>query len=112
MKPPKNLYPLAAWLLRISFVFLAYILFWDELRSLDYHQLTFWIDAAFSLFSILLFIGGFMSKSDITIISSFVLFGLSLYKLYTVFSWPFHLNAVLFLLMASSALVLFTMGNK
>lgn len=112
MKPPKNLYPLFSWVLRVTFLLLSYLLFWDEVRGLDFHAFSFWVSFLFILFSVLLFIGGFSRSHDLTLISSLVLGLIALYHTYVAFALPLTPAFAFNLLIASSAFVLFALGNK
>jgi hypothetical protein len=73
MEPLKFAYPLSNWLLRVAMLILVYVCFFGTLRAFDYHHLHFWIAFGFGLFTVLLFIGGFMKKHTLTIISAIIL---------------------------------------
>ncbi|MCX7696329.1 MAG: hypothetical protein N2Z72_01385 [Bacteroidales bacterium] len=112
MKPPKNVYPIFAWMMRLTFLLLAYILFWDKLKEFEFHTFTFWISFLFVALSVTLFIGGFSRSHDLTLISSLGLGIIALYHCYISFTFPLTISFVLNLLIASSAFVLFSLGNK
>lgn len=110
MKPAKAFYPLAAWLIRLSMLLFSYVFFFDTIQALNVKDINFYIACAFALFSILLFVGGFLTKPAMTVVSAFFLLGLSIYKLIVCFGS--NTNTVVFALAISSSLVLFSVGNK
>lgn len=112
MKPAKGLYPFASWMLRISMILVAYVLFFETLSHPDFKSVQFFIALGFVLFSVLLFIGGFMTKPDMTVISAIFLFGISAWECYYLISEkPGHILA-LFTVIASSMAIMVSVGNK
>jgi len=73
MEPLKFAYPISNWLLRIAVLILVYMIFFVTLRSGHYTSVDFWTACGFGLFAILLFVGGFMKKHNLTIISAIIL---------------------------------------
>lgn len=110
MKPAKAFYPLAAWLIRLSMLLFSYVFFFDIIQALNVKDVNFYIACAFALFSILLFVGGFLTKPAMTVVSAFFLLGLSIYKL--IVNFGINTNTVVFALAISVSLVLFSVGNK
>jgi hypothetical protein len=88
MKPLKSGLAFSNWLLRIAIVLFLIITFknLDVVKAYDFHDKEFYISSAYVIFGILLFIGGFASKPALTVISGFILTGLSLYKIFILFS--------------------------
>ncbi len=112
MKPAKGLYPFAAWLIRFSMLLMSYVFFKTTIEAFDFSSVGFYLAAVFTLFSVLLFIGGFLAKPAMTVISAFFLFGLSVYFFIDDFSSEPGPSMVLFMLSASAMLLLFSSGNK
>ncbi|PKP02020.1 MAG: hypothetical protein CVU11_13385 [Bacteroidetes bacterium HGW-Bacteroidetes-6] len=112
MKPAKGLFPFAAWLIRITMLVFAYTIFFEIIKTFDFSSLDFYIAAAFAFFSVLLFVGGFMSKPAMTVLSAFFLFGLSVYKFAVLFSKEPNLPMLVFLMSMSAMLMMFSVGNK
>ena len=112
MKPAKGLFPFATWMLRISILLFAYVQYFNTLTHPDFNSIPFFIALAFVLFSVLLFIGGFMTKPGMTVISAVFLFLISAVQCYWLFSEkPGHALA-LFAVVASSMAVMVSVGNK
>lgn len=112
MKPAKGLYPFAAWLIRLTMLLFAYVFYYKIIAGFDFSDINFYIAAAFALFTILLFVGGFLTKPAMTVISAFFLFGLSVYEFIQNFSQDPDAPMVIYMLVASVMLMMFSVGNK
>lgn len=112
MRPAKALFPFAAWMLRISMPVIAYTTFLDTVTAFDFGDLQFYIAAAFTLFSVFLFVGGFMSKHTLTMFSALVLLGISLYEAFYLLSDKLNAGFALFMLTAAAMLLFLSIGNK
>lgn len=112
MKPAKAFYPFAAWLVRLSMLLFTYVFFFETIRACDYKTVEFFIASAFALFSVLVFVGGFLSKPAMTVVSAFFLCGLCIYQLIVHFSEKPDATTVVYMLGISAMLVLFSVGNK
>ncbi len=88
MKPLKSGLAFSNWLLRIAIVLFLIITFknLDVVKTYNFHDKEFYISSVYVIFGLLLFIGGFTSKPALTVISGFILTGLSLYKIFVLFS--------------------------
>jgi hypothetical protein len=86
MKPLKSGLTFANWLMRISIAIFLAVTFMGDLKTFEYTDKVFYINSSFVLFGLLIFIGGFLSKPAITVISGFILTGLSIYKIVVQFS--------------------------
>jgi hypothetical protein len=73
MRPFKSLTPLASWMLRLGVLLLVGAHLWPSLRGAQFTSLTTIVAAAFALFALLLFIGGFTKKHTLTMISGLAL---------------------------------------
>ncbi|HBG69496.1 MAG: hypothetical protein A2W93_01210 [Bacteroidetes bacterium GWF2_43_63] len=112
MKPAKAFYPFAAWLIRLTMLLFTYVFFFETIRAFDYNSVEFYIASAFAIFSVLVLVGGFLSKPAMTVVSAFFLFGLSVYQLIIHFSEKPDTITVAYMLSISAMLVLFSVGNK
>ena len=112
MRPAKALFPFAAWMLRISMPVIAYTTFLETVKTLDFSDLQFYIATVFTLFSVFLFIGGFMTKHTLTMFSALVLLGISLYEAFHFLSEKLNPIFALFLLTAAAMLLFLSIGNK
>ena len=112
MRPAKALFPFSAWMLRISMPVIAYSTFFDTVKAFNLSDLQFYIAAAFTLFSVFLFVGGFMARHTLTLFSAFVLLGISLYEAFYFLSEKSNPIFALFLLSAAAMLLFLRIGNK
>lgn len=78
MKPLKFVVPIANWLLRFSIAIIVYDRSWFTLEKLEIENQHFYFALAMALSTFALLLGGFFKKNTTTIISAFILFGLSL----------------------------------
>ena len=92
MKPLKSGLTFATWLLRIAIAILLTAMFLNDLKSLDFESKMFYINSAFVLAGIMIFIGGFFSKPAVTVISGFIITGLCVYKIFLQFSGGINLS--------------------
>jgi hypothetical protein len=112
MEPVRSLYALSTWLLRVALLVLVYIIFFTTLRSPDVNHVPFWIAAAYALFSMLLFVGGFMKKSTLTVISAVIL-GLGCgYKIVMYYFFDQGGFIAIYFVLAALSLFFFANGNK
>jgi len=112
MEPVRSLYAISTWLLRIAMLVMVYILYFSTLRSPEIHNLPFWIAAGFALFSMLLFVGGFMKKNAMTVISGLILTLGCVYKAVMHFFFSQQGGIALFVVVAAIGLFFFANGNK
>ncbi len=112
MEPVKAFYALSTWLLRVAMLVLIYIVFFSILRSPDFHATTFWIAAGFTLFSMLLFVGGFMNKHGLTVISSLFLMVGCIYELVLRFAFNKDIFISSFFLIGAIAMFFLANGNR
>lgn len=112
MEPVRSLYALSTWLLRVSVMVLVYIMFFVTLRSPDINSTPFWIAAGFAFFSMLLFVGGFMKKSTLSIISAAMLVLGSGYKVVMYYIFDQGSFIAVYFVLGAIALFFFANGNK
>lgn len=111
MKPVKNLFLLFLWLLRISILLAIYTRFFHIVKTMDFSSVSFFISAAFSLFALLLFFGGFAKKHTLTILSGFILAALSIYQMVQL-GFEINNNLSFYGLLLSGSLLFVAVGNK
>ena len=81
MKPLKNLELASMWLLRIGVVFLFIAMYGKSVDNWAFDNYRWIINMVYLLSSISLFIGGFMRKSTLTIISGLIIAAISIYQI-------------------------------
>lgn len=111
MNPWKGLTGLSAWVMRIAMLMLLLPMFYPTLIAFNIQSLHFYIGAAMVVCSVLLLIGGFLSKHTITVVSSLILLILSGVQAYWAFSGLNQLFAM-WVLTGSVALYFLSNGNK
>ena len=81
MKPLKSLGIISRWFLRTSILLFVIALFFPIAKQINFNHLSVYVLLAFiyCLFGILLFIGGFHKNSSLTVISSLIVFLISVY---------------------------------
>lgn len=81
MKPIKNLEVASLWLLRIGIVFLFIAMYGKTVDHWAFNNYRWIINMVYLLSSITLFIGGFVKKSTVTIISGLIIAAISIYQI-------------------------------
>ncbi len=111
MKPFKGAVPLAKWTLRfalLAFLLAAYL---SAFLTFNFNSLDFWEAALFIVFGSLLFIGGFMSKPGLTVISGLIIFIASIVKIVMIYEGDITADIVLFLMPMAIGFYFFARGN-
>ncbi len=112
MKPLKSLMQFATWLMRLSVAFFVALGFMHTLKIFDFKSIQFYIALVFALFSILLVIGGFLSKPALTVFSGIMLFFASVYEIVILSSEGVTVELAMYGVIATTALYFVTAGNK
>jgi hypothetical protein len=112
MEPLKFAFPVASWLLRLAVLILVYIIFFTTFRAFNTQSLEFWIAAAFGLFSILLFVGGFLRSHNLTLISSLLLALGCGYKIFMHFAFQEGGFVAIYGVFGAIALYFAAAGNR
>lgn len=112
MEPVKAFFPLTTWFLRIAILVLVYIIYFGTLRSPAWDSIDFWTAVGFAFFSMLLFIGGFMKKSTMTVLSALLLMLGCGYEI--VMHYGFHKGkfVAIYFVLGALAMFFFANGNK
>lgn len=112
MEPLKFAFPVASWLLRIAVLITVYMIFFVTFRSFDTSSTAFWIACGFGLFAILLFVGGFMKSSNLTVISALILTLGCAYKIVMHFFFNEGSFIAIYGIFAALSLYFATTGNR
>jgi len=73
MKPIKSIGPLAAWMLRLGMLLMIVAIVNPIIQQFDVGRIQHIVSAVLALFGILLFIGGFLKNSTLTMVSGIVI---------------------------------------
>jgi hypothetical protein len=111
MKPFSSGIKVAIWFLRLALTVFILVLFKEGVYSFNLGSLNFYISLLFSVSAILLFIGGFTSKPDLSVISGLSMLALSLLKIGLAFSGTLNFEIVSLLLIAAAGFYFLCYGN-
>ncbi|MGE0078660.1 MAG: hypothetical protein AB7S48_12440 [Bacteroidales bacterium] len=81
MKPFKSALPLATWLLRITFAAFIFISNIKGVNPINLESLNFYLSVLMLVMSILLIVGGVLSKQTLTIIAAIIIGLILIYRL-------------------------------
>ncbi|HKL07616.1 MAG TPA: hypothetical protein VJ896_02505 [Bacteroidales bacterium] len=112
MKPVKGLFPLATWLMRFAVVFFVLITYWEPMAAFNLQSTMFYISAVYVIFSVLLFVGGFLPKNSLTVISSLFLILVTGYHAFINLGSKLDHNFAVYVVLGSIFVYFFTAGNK
>ena len=111
MNPWKRFTGLASWMMRIAMVLVIIANFFDTFMTFEVTQLRFFIALSFLVFGALLFIGGFLSKHSLTVVSALILFGLSAIQAFLTYEGVTDTFAF-WLMTATVSIYFVSNGNK
>jgi hypothetical protein len=112
MKPIKFLEPVSEWLMRSSVLLFAVLYYLSVIRVMNFSSVMFWISLGFFVFSILLFTGGFLRKTPLTVISAFALTLLVGYQSVIVIQAGVGYNFAVFVILGSILIHFIARGNN
>ena len=81
MKPFKSALPFATWVLRITFAAYIFISNIKGVNPINLESINFYLSLAMLILSVLLIVGGFMSKQTITVLSAIIIGLILIYRL-------------------------------
>ncbi len=81
MKPIKNLELASYWMLRVGIVFLFIAMYGKSIGKFDYDNYRWIINMVYLCSSFSLFVGGFVKKTTVTIVSGLILAAISIYQI-------------------------------
>ena len=112
MQPFKYGQVIALWLLRLTLVLYLFFGNIHSLGHINFQSIQFYIPLGLILFSVLLLVGGLLSKPGLTVISGLVIFLLSVYKLVISFDGRIDVNLIICLFPLSIGFFFLCQGNK
>ena len=81
MKPVKVTLRLSKWTLRLSLLLFIYFVYKDIILEFNFNNIEYITILGLAVFSVLLFFGGFLKKSSLTVVSGLLIFLLGIIKL-------------------------------
>lgn len=112
MKPIHSVLPAAHWLMRITLAIILLFLQWPAIKTVNFQQTNDIISFTYVMSGVLLFIGGFIKNSILTIISAAIIFLITLYFLYLYFPRELHLGYLIYFWPLSISLFFLANGNE
>ncbi|MFO8234884.1 MAG: hypothetical protein R6U04_05745 [Bacteroidales bacterium] len=112
MKAVKQLQPLSIWLMRLAAALFILLAYFDTFAALKLSSITFYISTVFMIFGILLFIGGFLKNSTLTVISSAVLILATGYHAFLNLQSAFDYNFGVYVILGSLFVYFLAHGNS
>jgi hypothetical protein len=116
MKPLKNLEIASLWLLRIGIVFLFIAMYGKTISMWAFDNFRWIINMVYLIASFSLFIGGFIKKSTLTIVSGLIITAISIYQIVPIVADGsisiFDPSLFQYLVMAGLGMLFAAVGNK
>jgi len=112
MRPFKGLYPIANWLMRFAVTFFVLLTYWKTFTFFDFQSVMFYVSAVYVVFSVLLFVGGFLQKDSLTVFSSLILILVTGYHAFLNLESKLDHNFAVYVALGSIFVYFFTVGNK
>ena len=112
MKPIKALLLFSNWLMRLAVLFFVVMRYWETLTFLNYKSVMFYVSLLFIVFAFLLFIGGFLKKERLTVLSSLVLIIVTGYHSFLNFESGIDQNFAVFVVLGSVLFYFLSTGNN
>ncbi len=114
MKPLKGAQSLANWLLRLAILLYFVLGFWGTLFKFDFTDLNYILIFVLALFSVLLFIGGFLRKHSLTVWSGLIILIVSVVEMILMYlnTKSFGGDVLVFILPAAIGLFFIAKGNN
>jgi len=112
MKPIKTLFPLSIWLMRLAVLFFVIMSYWETFAFFNFKSVLFYVSFIFILSAIFLFIGGFLKKDRLTVISSIVLILVTGYHAFLNMKSGIDHNFAVFVVLGSIFVYFLATGNN
>ena len=112
MKPFKMLFNFSTWLMRLAVLFFVIIRYWDTFTLFNFKSVLFYVSLIFILFGGLLFIGGFIKKERLTVMSSLILILVTGYHAFLNLKSGIDHNFAVFVILGSIFFYFLSAGNK
>jgi len=112
MRPFKQLFPFSGWLMRFAVVFFVLTTYWKTFTFFNLQSVMFYVAAIFVIFSFLLFVGGFLYKGRLTVLSSLILILVTGYHAFLNLESKLDHNFAVYVILGSVLVYFLTTGNK
>lgn len=112
MRPLKGLQTIASWLMRFAVVFFVILTYWKTFTFFNLKSVMFYVSALYITFSILLFLGGFLRKASLTVVSALVLTLVTGYHAFLNLESKLDNNFAVYVMLGSIFVYFLATGNK
>lgn len=112
MKPVKKLQPLSIWLMRLAATLFILLAYYNTFITFNTSSITFYLSSVFLVFGILLFVGGFLKTSKLTVISSIILILATGYHAFLNLQSAFDYNFGVYVILGSLFVYFLAHGNS
>ncbi len=112
MAPFRSLSLVSSWLLRLSVIAIVFFSYKEQLLQFDYKNTPLYYAIAILLLSVVLLLGGFVRNEVITMLSSIILLGICIYKIYINYDATFNSQILLYSIIATISIHFMGRGNK
>lgn len=110
MKAFKAASGFSVWLVRLTFSLLLFLTYYQVFLNFNLNFQSFWFAAVFVVFSVLLFAGGFMNSSSLTVFSGLIIFLAAVVKIILEYNGIHGITQLL--LIAALGFYFLSNGNK
>lgn len=110
MKAFKAASSISVWLVRLAFALLLFLSYYKVFLDFNVNFQSFWFAAVFVVFSVLLFFGGFLNSSSLTVFSGLVIFLAAVIRIIFVYNGIHGITQLL--LIAALGFYFLSNGNK
>jgi len=111
MKPVQILRPLAVWLMRLAAALFVLLAYWETFTLFNLQNVTFYVSAIFLVFTLLLFIGGFLRSHRLTVLSALVLVLVTGYHSFLILKSGLDYNFGVYVVLGSIFVYFLAHGN-
>jgi hypothetical protein len=112
MKPLKFLAPFSEWLMRSGVLLFVILYYLKVIRGMNFDSMMFWLSIGFLIFSILLFVGGFLRNTTLTVVSALILTILTGYQAAIFVKLGIDYNFAVFVVLGSVLVHFLSKGNN
>jgi hypothetical protein len=100
------------WLMRAGLVLYAVMRYYKNVLEFQTESVMFWVEAIYVASAILMFVGGFMQKSWVTVSSAVVMVFVTGYLAVSTVRFPIDYNFAVFVIVGSVVLFFAISGNE
>lgn len=112
MKPLKFLSPVAEWLMRSGVMLFVIFYYVKVIKVMNLSSVMFWVSFGFLIFSVLLFTGGILRKTPLTVVSALVLTLLTGYQVFVHINSGIDYTFAFFVIIGSVFIHFLARGNE